>query len=471
MKLACFYFLLFSLALAACRKNSLLTSPDARILPSADTLRFDTVFTGLGTVSRYFTVVNENSRPVNISSITLMGGNRSAFAINVNGSPGSSFGSITLDAFDSLYVFVKATINPDAQLQPFIVQDSIKIAYNGTFKMVQLQAYGQNARYINGGRIRTSTTWTPELPYVILQPLIVDEGAVLTLAAGVKVFCRATAPLLVNGTLKAMGTAPETGRITFRSDRLDEDYRDLPGTWPGIYFNPSSSANELRYTRILNAYQGIVVQGGADQQPAKLSLFSSQIENSYNFGLLAFNASVRAENCLIGQAGNDGAPGTGGSNLILSGGGNYYFDHCTVATYSNYYQNHKQPVLFIGNAAGTGSLPLNATFSNSILYGESATVQDEVQTSKSGNAPFSVAFRNVLFKAKNDPAGVSLINCIKNQAPLFDSIQTGRRLYNFRLKAESPAKDAGTPGGPATDLDGLPRPAGTKPDMGCYERQ
>jgi hypothetical protein len=79
--------------------------------------------------------------------------------------------------------------------------------------------------------------------------------------------------------------------------------------------------------------------------------------------------------------------------------------------------------------------------------------------------------RNVLYKVKTDPADISFSNSLKNLDPLFDTINTSLRIFNWRLRDGSPCIDAGLPGGPPIDLDGKPRPVGTKPDMGCYEKQ
>jgi len=468
---AAFIVLVLVVSLWSCKKDSIITSPDASLLTSTELVHFDTVFTSLGSVTQSFTIVNDNSQQLNISSIQLKGGNNSPYKINVNGTPGVEFNNILLNANDSMYVFVKVTIDPNNNQLPFIISDSIEISFNGNIKKVQLQAYGQNARFINGGLIASNTSWNNTLPYVIMQPLTIDTGITLSISEGTKVYCNATAPIIVNGTLKTQGNFYDSTRILFRGNRLDENYKDLPGTWPGIVFTNSSVANELNYTNILNAYQAVVAIGGASQLPSKLRLNNCIISNAYDFGLFAFNTSVQANNCLITQIGNEGTPGTGGSNVIINGGGNYAFNHCTIATYANYYQNHKQPALFISNASGATGLPLNLTMDNSIIFGQGGLAEDEIVTSKTGNAAFSIIMRNVLYKVKNDPSNISFSGSLKNVDPVFDTINTSLRSYNFRLREGSPCINAGISGGPATDLDGKPRPLGIRPDMGCYEKQ
>jgi hypothetical protein len=98
-------------------------------------------------------------------------------------------------------------------------------------------------------------------------------------------------------------------------------------------------------------------------------------------------------------------------------------------------------------------------------------VEDEVIVAKSGNTTFAVSFNDVLWKVVTPPANITSSGIINNQYPAFDSINTSKRFYNFRLKDESPAKNKATNVGVTIDLDGKPRPVGSAPDIGCYEKQ
>jgi hypothetical protein len=68
---------------------------------------------------------------------------------------------------DSAYIFVTVSINPSAANLPFIVRDSIALNYNGNTHYVQLDAFGQNARFFRNLTITGNETWNKELPYVI----------------------------------------------------------------------------------------------------------------------------------------------------------------------------------------------------------------------------------------------------------------------------------------------------------------
>ena len=117
--------------------------------------------------------------------------------------------------------------------------------------------------------------------------------------------------------------------------------------------------------------------------------------------------------------------------------------------------------------------PLNITLQNSILYGDGGFVNDEIVLVKNTTATFNVNLTNVLYKVKTDipTANATITNSIKNELPVFDSINTGKPYYNFRLKSTSPCINKGIATGLLFDLDGNARTLGGFPDLGCYEKQ
>ena len=447
------------LLVASCSKTSFITSRDASVSYSADTLHFDTVFTSTGSVTQSFKIFNLNDQKLRLSAVKLMGGAASAFKMNVDGSSGSSFTNIELEPNDSLYVFVTVTVNPSAANLPFIVQDSILVNYNGNDHFVQLEAYGQNANFLRGQRITSDSTWNNDLPFVILDSLSVDENVTLTVGPGCHIYHHANAPFIVNGSLKVNGDS--NARVSFAGDRLDPDYKDLPGSWPGLIFNESSTNNVLNYAIIKNAYQGIVTQG-RQAVPYKIELNQCIIDNIYDAGILSANSSIKAVNCLISNC---------GANIYIYAGGKYLFDYCTVATYGNFLLTHQTPVLTVGDADIFGSTAnLDATFSNSIFYGDNGNVDDEIVALKKGGA-FSLSFQNILYKNKttNIDALVNTAGSIKNQLPEFERIDASRGVYDFHLKDTSPAINVGVSTGNLIDLDGKLR--STNLDIGCYQKQ
>lgn len=453
------------LIVSACRKNSFITSPDAIVEFSADTLLFDTVFVSTGSITQSVRIINANNQKLHLSDIRLMGGTQSYFHINIDGSPGPELDNVDLDAGDSLYVFVAVQIDPQSADLPFVVQDSIEVAFNGDRQYIQLEAWGQDAHFLLNQVITGNTAWNNSLPYVILGGLQVDTNATLTIPAGCKVYFHADAPLLVDGTLLVNGDRYDSTRVYFRGDRLDPPYNSYPGSWPGIYFRGTSTGNHLQYADILNAYQAVVAEAPPAGTVPKVLLEQCVIDNSYDAGIIGVQGSLQANNCLISNC---------GSNIELGGGGYYQFVQCTAAAYSNNYITHTQPVLSLsdvvqqGNSLVTGDM--QATFTNCIFWGANGSVDNEVAVSRQGNNVFNVNFSNCLWKVTTAPSGVTSTGIIANQDPQFDSVNNFLPYYDFHLRAGSPAVGVGLAAGIPIDLDGNPRPP-LAPDLGCYQRQ
>jgi hypothetical protein len=455
--------LLLSLLLLACRKDQFTDSQDALLRTSIDTLHFDTVFTSTGSITQFIKIMNDNKEGIRIGSVRLAGGLSSPFRINVDGRPGPIVNALEVAGKDSAYIFVTVSINPSAANLPFIVRDSIAINYNGKTHYVQLDAFGQNARFFRNLTISGNETWTNELPYVILGRLTVAENATLNITKSTKVHLHADAPLIVNGTLRVTGEKWDSTKVIFTGDRLDEPYRDFPASYPGIIFSETSKNNRLDYAVIKNAYQGIVAVGQAATAAPKVILNETIIDNVYDAGILAVNSSIDARNVLISNC---------GKNIVLVRGGRYNFNHCTAATFSSNYIQHKDPILLVSNYLNASTPPadLSATFRNCIFWGEAGLVKNEVVVEKNGNTLFNVIFDHVLWRVETAPQNNTASNIINNQNPVFDSINTSRRFYDFRLKANSPAINKGTATANNIDLDGKSRPVGL-PDLGAYERQ
>ncbi len=457
-------FLCLVFVFSSCKKTGFITTPDAFLRTSTDSLHFDTVFTTTGSITQFIKIFNPNDQKLKLSNVQLMGGVASAFKLNVDGTPGVNFNDIEIEPNDSIYAFVTVSINPTSSTLPFIVQDSIRITYNGNVRFVQLDAFGRNANFYRGRRITSDTTWNNDLPFVILNGLSIDQGRTLTISKGTKIYVHADAPIIVDGTIKAIGEKYDSTRIIFQGDRLDEPYRNYPGSWPGIIFRTPSRDNELQFVIVKNAYQGVISQNPSSTTNPKLTLNECIFHNIYDVAIGGINSSISARNCEITQA---------GYNVFLVGG-DYTFNHCTIASYGSYYLQHKNPVLVLSDMNGATPLPLNASFKNSIIYGDGGIVDDEIVVNRKGTLPFTATFENVLYKMKSaDPAILSFSgNKLKNVSPLFDTINTNKPLYNFRLRDNSPAiNKAGVIGIPLFDLDGKNRNIGTAPDLGAYERQ
>jgi hypothetical protein len=273
----------------------------------------------------------------------------------------------------------------------------------------------------------------------------------------------ANAPFIVQGSLHVNGEKWDSTRVIFTGDRLDEPYKDFPASWPGLVFTESSHSSTLQYVSIKNSYQGIVIAGNISASFPQIRLNECIIDNAYEEGIFALNASILAQNLLISNC---------GKNLVLANGGNYQFNHCTIASFSNSFIQHKSPVLLITNYLDPSGpfQPLNANFTNSIFWGDSGLVENEVVLSRLGTTTgFNVSFDHILWRVKNLPVPAIIIAAIETE-PGFDSINVSENYYDFRLKENAGAKDAGILTGLNRDLDGALRPVNA-PDLGAFERQ
>lgn len=448
--------------MSSCKKDGFLTDQNASIGFSADSLNFDTIFTSRGSVTRSFLIHNPNDQKIQITSISLAGGNTSAFKINADGTAGPEIRNIEIAANDSIYVFATVLIDPDSNNLPFIVKDSIGILLNGHTRFVQLQAYGRNAKFLKNHIVSGTEVWNNEMPYVILGELIIEENSELIIEEGAGIYFHADAPMIVNGSLLVNGDYFDSTKIVFQGDRLDEPYNKYPGSWPGIYFTETSNNNVLNYAVIKNSYRGISTENFLPGT-TKVVLNQCIIENAYDAGILAIGSSMEVNNCVISNCGN---------GIILGYGGEYLFQHVTAVNIANNYIITKNPLLTVANyIVENNSIQLNslkARFVNSIFWGQGSLIEDEVKVLKEGNTEFDVEFENCIWKIKKQPEYGIFSNMI-NSDPLFDSINISEQYYNFRLKPESPAIDAGKPLILPVDITGKTR--GATPDIGAYEKE
>ncbi len=446
--------------MAACKKEAFITNTNALLYTSADTLHFDTVYTETGSITQSFKIFNANDQQLLVSSVELAGGTASVFKLNVNGWAGVTFNNIEIAPNDSIYVFVAVNINPGTSTLPFLLRDSIRINYNNKETFVQMDAYGQNVRFLRNAAVTKDTVWTNDLPVVVLGALTVNQGRTLTINKGVRIYCHADGAIKVNGTLNALGDKGSDERIIFRGDRLDDYYKKLPGSWPGITFGQSSINNQLNYTSIFNATNAVTVDNPALNNNPKLYMNQCIIDNASGAGIFSVYSSINAINCLISNCGSD---------IQLAAGGNYNFTHCTVVGYNTTFVFHESPVLSIGNSDDNNlQFPLNANFTNCIFYGDEGFVADEIITQKTGGTLWDLSFENVIYRATGTIDAVFAYSS-QNTDPAFVNIDYTNNYFDFHLQPGSPGVNAGKASAVTKDLDGNLRDG--NPDIGCYELQ
>lgn len=422
------FLILAVLAFTACKRDKGIDyNPNIALNFSTDSILFDTVFTTLGTTTRSFKVFNTSKNNIEISNIRLVGGATSAFKININGVAQPSVSNVRVNANDSIYVFVKAVIDPTDAATPFLVQDTLEFLTNGNLQKIPVVAFGQNAVYLNAKTITTDFTFTKTLPYIIYNTLTIAQNVTAQINAGAKLFFHSGAQMNVYGTLKANGLATDT--ITFCSDRTERIYRDEAGQWKGVHFFNTSSDNTLNYCTVKNALVGLQVDEVSSNLNPKLLITNSTIKNHTIAGLLAHTAHVVGINNLFYNCGKH--------LLVCLLGGNYNFYQNTFFN-DNYNFIRNSPAVFFSDNLEDGSNTyedFNLDFTNNIVWG---SLDNEFLTNQKGsNIYTSMVLHNVL---KSNKLFNNADNNILNLDPSFEDT----RKDNFKLTQGSPAENHGT---------------------------
>nr|WP_039448943.1 hypothetical protein [Pedobacter glucosidilyticus] len=461
MKKLLYFLLAIILFATACSKTDLLeTSPNARLNFSTDSILFDTVFTERGTTTRILKIFNYNANSIQINELKLARGSASDFSININGLNATQAQNIRIKGNDSIYVFVRASINPNNQENPFIVEDSIICNFNGNRVKIPLIAYGQNAIYLNHVEVNTQTTFTKGKPYIVYNQLKINKNATLNIAPGARIYFHKDAKLLVHGTLTANGTLQDS--ITFASDRLERIYRDEPGQWEGIHIFPSSSHNIINYSCIKNAIIGLQVDSLSRNSNPKVLVSNTVIKNHQVAGILAYQADITAYNNLFFNCGQ--------YLLAAINGGRYEFYQNTFAGY-NFSLARSTPSVYLADHSynSSAAFNFNALFKNNIIWG---VLREELEISRRGtNQIFTQNFEANIIRSNRLTSDVNINNGnFLNQDPAFINPREG----NYKTATNSAARSKGvnltsTTYGLALnkDLKGINRVYPST--LGCYE--
>ena len=255
--------------MSSCYKEKFTTDAGDMLSYSVDTLMFDTVFTQISTVTRYFKVYNPNKLSVRIDEVTLSGPNASFFTLNVDGYSGEIIRDIEIRPEDSIYVFAEATIDPDQPISvsPYILEADAVFRYNGNQQQTKLIAWGQNANYIPGphtpNRISLLTCdmgeeiWDDPKPYVLYGTLLIDsctlvlpEGARLYVHGGIAnnqlgIYNEGLIFTLPDGRIEVRGSLAKP--VLIRDDRIEPDHI---GEWAGIRLGPESGPHSFTHSAI-----------------------------------------------------------------------------------------------------------------------------------------------------------------------------------------------------------------------------
>ena len=381
----------------SCRKKDKIdTSPGLVLTFSTDTVFFDTVFPSIGSVTQRLIVHNRNTNKVNISAIRVAGGSGSSYRINVNGTPAFNVPDVEIAGGDSLFIFVRVTIDPNNLNLPFVVTDSIEFTTNGSLQNVKLVAWGRNAIFYRNANLEgKNIEWDSLKAHVIYGYVRLDTNSSLTILPGTRVYFHKDAYMAVSfqSSLNVQGSLGHP--VRFQGDRMDPFYKDLPGQWGGIYLEQGSHDHSFNHAIIKNGIFGLSVDSLGTAGSPMLSLNNSIIQNMTTDGLYAYGSSIVSVNCVIGDCGR--------SSVDIEYGGSYDFRQLTVGNYW-FTSVRRAPAIYLSNYAydslarkRPNSLS-KAYFGNVILYGAD---DEEIMLDSVPAVPFEFIFDHAILKTQS----------------------------------------------------------------------
>lgn len=467
------FLLILSVIIVACNDDTDFSSnPSHRLTFSADTISFDTVFTDVASPRSGIMVYNNNDEALRISNVELLSGGDSGFRVLVDGQYGTSMQNIELWSNDSLYLFAELTPPKNNAAEPLMLKDVLRFTLeSGVQQQVLLMAYGRDVSFMRAVTVNSDSVISAG-HYVVYDSLVVAQGATLTMEPGATLYFHDKVPMIVRGTISAVGTKEQP--VIFRGDRIDNifsylPYDRLPGQWDGIVLASTSNGNNFEYCDIHSANYGIKMEAG-DSTVQRLTMNASRLENFYGNALELVQAHARVTNSLLANA---------GGNCVKVVGGNVNFIHCTIANFFVY--KVRDVALTLHNSYGTTPAPLyGANFVNCVITGSKkdelmgylSTLGDTVPNCKNYH------FENTLINTVVGDDG-NFVNVTVDEsetspfaAEHFRTIDHDIFLYDFHLTEGSTARSIG---GDALlddeklryDKDGVLRESGFV-DAGCY---
>jgi len=443
-RILCFLSLL--LALLSCSDNdSFTTSTSARLTFSIDTVKMDTVFSGIGSSTYSFWVFNNSGDGIRIASVRLAKGNQTGFRANVDGSYldnalGSIVNNLEVRKGDSIRVFVELTAAYNHQEAAQALEDALVFKLeSGVEQSVSLRGVAWDALLLKDLTINSDTLIESTKPLVVYGGIKVQPNATLTLRK-TKLYFHDQAGIDVYGKLL-------TDSVLMRGDRLDHMFDYLPydrvsGQWKGIRFYASSFGNELLNTEVRNATNAVVCDSSAyGNTPDKLRLYMEKcvVHNSKGNGVETNNAFVGLVDCQLTNALGDCVAIYGGAAVI---------NGCTLGQFYPFSASRGVALRF-SNQKGNYHYPLEILqMSGSIVTGYA---DDEVMGDASDeDVLFDYDFENCLLRTPevNDTTRFSSIIWEKPTDEIqgkkhFVLIDEDNFIYDFHLDSLSTAKGLG----------------------------
>jgi hypothetical protein len=469
--------ILLGVLTCACERVS--NDPGLQLSFSHDTVLFDTVFTTMGSSTKRVMVYNPNKQAVQIEQVAMRGG--AHFRVNLDGENQiDNLRDIVLRGEDSLFLFVRATIDPLSENSPVFIEDEIVFGLNGKTQSITLQAYGQNVEKIQGKKglqVYQSLHLTNTKPYLLYDTVAVAGD--LTIEAGTTIYMHQGAMLYAYGNITAEGE--KDAPIIFRGDRTDMlfdsvPYRMASGQWDGLYLIHSKEnaapVYKLNYVDILSGSIGLYAYSEAEDALPKMTLQNSRIHNHSVYGLVLQNVDAEVANCEISNC---------ASYCVYLAGGKHDFIHNTIAAYYgfpyttiNIHNNilaDDVAAVYINNLSKNSAKTVSS-FRNCIITGGrennlvvATPLPDYYEGRFEGNYLRADSLDAIY--AKNNVYAQDSDSCVfRNIYYLYKEYH----YYDFQLDTLSPARGIGdSVAAIAYPMDRLGIQRKKRPDAGCYE--
>lgn len=455
-------------------KDDYTSDPSYQLQFSTDTIAFDTIFSEVLTPTQIVKVYNRTEKDILIESISVIS-ESTCFQVNVNGMNGKLFSNQEIRKGDSLYIFAQAFPPKTGENTPLHIDGKIEFRYNKNIQQIALSAFGQDVNWCKKLVIDKNTTWDNTKPYLIYDSLIVEKDVTLEILEGTNIYMHHDATIVLHGNIKANGNS--SSPILIKGDRKDviaDDilYDQLSNQWGGIFVKSTSTENLFLNVDIRNGKYGFVVDSAEiDPIRTRLTIGNCHIHNMQQQTLQATHANIYAFNSLFTN---------GGNGCVVLQGGEYLFNHCTIAGYqkgAGIYNNAltlSDKVLFSNGPV----IPITfATFNNCIIYGSS---KEELQLLYSDNKEtLNFYFDHTLIKAENiseEFLSEKYFNdSYISEDPLFVTINTTDRKFDFHLNEIDVARKQGDVNiivkfpECLTDKEGNIRSLDSVPDLGALQ--